>query len=418
MGDDAASGQSKPEPFKNSREAFKQLWTSAIGVADSQSSEEATPSVSTSAPPPSASSGSTSSSSSLGAWAQLQKARKAVAKTARAAVAYDDTVPLKESSGAPAQMLGNPQDAAIETRSKSRKDPVESENNLLDLEGGEAQSHKDFIAQSASWAKKGWKGAKKNMAAAAEKTQLVEWDSQGLKDQMANSLSNVKDGAGKATSKISETGKNAQKQAKVLHSKSSDKLTEAKEASASKAREAKEKASAAAGAAKGKAGKVAGAAKSQLNQAGQNFSGLAALTLSPATLAKFAGVFFVGIFLISTSISFLPMLPIAPQKFSLLFAFGSMTLLSSFAILKGPSNFASSLIEKQRLPFSATYAVGLVGTLIATILLKSYILTAFFGGLQAFALLYFVASYVPGGQACLAMCGNCCSKGFGRCMGK
>uniref|UniRef100_A0A7S2MY55 Vesicle transport protein n=1 Tax=Alexandrium andersonii TaxID=327968 RepID=A0A7S2MY55_9DINO len=91
----------------------------------------------------------------------------------------------------------------------------------------------------------------------------------------------------------------------------------------------------------------------------------------------------------------------------MLFAFGSMTLLSSFAILKGPQAFGESLIQREKLPFSGAYVVGLVGTLVATIVMRSYILTAVFGLIQAVALLYFLASYVPGGQALLNFCGRC-----------
>jgi len=162
-----------------------------------------------------------------------------------------------------------------------------------------------------------------------------------------------------------------------------------------KAREAKEKAA-----------NVAGSAKDKLAQAGSSLSGLTALTLSPIKLAQFGGVFLLGIFLISISFSFLPVLVIAPQKFALLFAFGSMTLLSSFAVLKGPHAFFSQLIEKEKLPLSISYAVGLVGTLGATIIMKSYLLTALFGIIQFFALLYFLASYVPGGQTVLNLCGR------------
>merc|ERR1712039_202074 len=78
------------------------------------------------------------------------------------------------------------------------------------------------------------------------------------------------------------------------------------------------------------------------------------------------------------------------------FAFGSMTLLSSFAILKGPRDFATSLIKPQILPYSAAYGVGLVGTMVATISLKSVLLTIVFGSLQALAFLYFVTSCVFG----------------------
>merc|ERR1711904_373508 len=112
-----------------------------------------------------------------------------------------------------------------------------------------------------------------------------------------------------------------------------------------------------------KAKAAAGKAKASLKSAKSSVAGLAALSLSPAKLAQFGGVFFLGVFLISMSFSFLPIIMISPQKFALLFALGSTTLLSSFAILKGPMAFAQSLAEREKLPFSGAYLLGLIGTL-------------------------------------------------------
>lgn len=243
--------------------------------------------------------------------------------------------------------------------------------------------------------------ARQNLEKAAERAKSVEWGEQakGWHSEVTKGFSRVADGATQATVAISEKGKAAQQLAKDIGGKGQQKLAEAKALGAVKAREAKEKAAAA-----------AGAAKDKLAQAGQSISGLAALSMSPAKLAQFGGVFLLGIFLISMSFSFLPILVISPQKFALLFAFGSMTLLSSFAILKGPQAFVGGLLQREKLPFSVAYAVGLVGTLVATILMRSYLLTAFFGLMQAVALLYFVASYVPGGKAALNFLGRMCSR--------
>lgn len=101
----------------------------------------------------------------------------------------------------------------------------------------------------------------------------------------------------------------------------------------------------------------------------------------------------------SKSFSFLPVMVIAPQKFALLFAFGSMTMLGSFTLLMGPKAFLQGMARKEQLPFSVAYSVGLIGTLVATLILRSFLLTGICGLLQAVGLLYFVASYVPGGKA-------------------
>jgi len=275
-----------------------------------------------------------------------------------------------------------------------------------DAERGEAQP------QWASWAKAAagrvrqqvadaTKEARQGIATAAEKAKAVDLGEQakGWQSELSKGVGRLGEGAAQASQALSDKGKAAQQLAKEMQSKSQQKLSEAKAAGAAKAQAAKEKASAA-------AGSVKAAAAAGVGKVTSGVSGLTALALSPAKLAQFGGVFFVGVTLISMSFSFLPMLPISPQKFALLFAFGSMTLLSSFAILKGPQAFAAGLAQREKLPFSVSYVVGLVGTLVATIGLRSFILTAVFGLVQAVALLYFLASYVPGGQALLNFCGR------------
>jgi len=237
--------------------------------------------------------------------------------------------------------------------------------------------------------------ARQNLEKVTEKAKTVEWGG-----QVTKGLGTVTDRAKEAREVFSERGKAAQQNFKDLSGKSAAKLGEAQTIAAQRAKDVKDKAAG-----------VAGAAKGKLAQAGQSLGSLSALALSPAKLAQFGGVFFAGVFLISMSFSFLPMLPVAPQKFSLLFAMGSMTLLSSFAILKGPQAFLSGMARREQLPFSVCYAIGLVGTLVATLILRSFLLTAFFGLMQAVGLLYFVASYVPGGKAFVSFIGRMCSKG-------
>jgi len=295
----------------------------------------------------------------------------------------------------------------------------------LDVEQGEASS--DTAANpSASWqslakstaktfkkqASKKLEQAQKNIDKAAEKVQNAEiWsEANAAAEKAKKNLSGAAKSATHAGSALAgsatEKAKAAQSAARELQAKGQENLGHAKEAAAAKAKQAKEK-----------AGNVAGAAKNKLAKAGSGLGGLAALTMSPALLAKFGGLFFLGTLLITLSFSFLPMLPVAPQKFALLFAFGSMTMLSSFAVLKGPKSFFEGLMERSKLPFSLAYVIGLVGTVVATIVMKSYLLTAVFGVMQAVGLLYFVASHVPGGKACLNFIGRGCGKAFGKLTG-
>lgn len=247
--------------------------------------------------------------------------------------------------------------------------------------------------------------ARQNLEKAADKAKGLEFAQQakGLQSQVTKGFGGVADRATQAREVFAEKGKAASKSLQDMGGKSAQKIAEAKDKAAAKAKEAKDKA---AGAAAG----AASAAKNKLSAAGDSIKGLGSLAMSPAKLARFAGVFMVGVFLISMSLSFLPMLPIAPQKFALLFAFGSVTMLSSFAVLKGPQAFLSGMAQKEQLPFSVAYGVGLIGTLVATIILRSFLLTAVFGLMQAGGLLYFLASYVPGGKAAVNFCGKLCSK--------
>jgi len=331
--------------------------------------------------------------SSLFSWAE--KARKAVADNVK--VAYE-AVPQMEL----------PQDG-------------ECKDDGADVEKGEAG-----VGMWGAWAKKA-NAVKKQVESAAK--EAAEEAHKGLKQgvqraktldlgdqaamvsaQVTKGMSQVSKSASTVGAVVQEKGKAATAKASELKEKSAEKMKEAKSKASDKAREAKEKAAAA-----------AGAAKNKLSEAGQSVTGavggLAALTMSPMKLAQFIGIFFVGMMLITLSFTFLPVMVISPQKFALTFAFGSIVIMGSLAFLKGPKALFSQLIQREKLPFSGTYIVGLVGTLVATIVLRSFILTAIFGLMQAVALLYFLASYVPGGKAVLNFCGKCCSRVTQKLMG-
>lgn len=146
--------------------------------------------------------------------------------------------------------------------------------------------------------------------------------------------------------------------------------------------------------------------KSRLSTAQDSVASMTTLTMSPARLLQFGGLFLVGLMLMSMSFSFLPLLAVQPQKFALLFAAGSTVTMVSFGMLRGWTEFSKSLLQTDKLPFSMAYIVGLVGTLVATLAMQSYLLTIVFGAIQAFSLMYFMASFIPGGQALLNFLGR------------
>ena len=116
----------------------------------------------------------------------------------------------------------------------------------------------------------------------------------------------------------------------------------------------------------------------------------------------------VGAVLMSLSFVFLPMILLAPQKFSGLFSLGSLCFFLSFAALRGPAKFASHLLTKERLPFSIAYVGSLIMCLYSANILRSYILTLVFTGIQIVALLYFLLAYVPGGTKSLTFILTAC----------
>jgi hypothetical protein len=127
----------------------------------------------------------------------------------------------------------------------------------------------------------------------------------------------------------------------------------------------------------------------------------------------FMGSLILGTICFGLAISFLPMLVINPRKFSLLFSLGSLFTISSFSFLWGPYNHITHLFGKERLPFTAVYFTTLIGTLYFAMGLQSAILTPIAAILQVIALVWFVVSYIPGGQTGLKFFTKLCS-GFCR----
>lgn len=258
----------------------------------------------------------------------------------------------------------------LEEQAKGAYEKVQDTAQGGDVELGETAT------QWASWARSSAEKAREGISKSAGEQAKVGWA------EMASTIGKVAEGASKGAAGLSESAKLAQQ----------------------------------------KAASAAGAAKEGLAKAGSGIGGtlggLSQMAMSPQKLLQFAGLFMAGFMVTSLSFSFLPLLPVSPQKFSLLFALGSLMMLGSVAFLKGPKAFASIAMQKEKLPFTASYVVGLIGTFWATLVARSYLFTAIFALMQAGGLVYFLASFVPGGQALLNNCGRlfrtCASKLMGR----
>lgn len=247
---------------------------------------------------------------------------------------------------------------------KARKAVAEQAQALQETAGGDLESG-DAFGAGLAWAKGAADRARAAAAQVGEKASATDWSAQAQAWQgdFANTLGKVSEKAAAAGAGLSENAMAA-----------------------------------------------AGNAKDSFSKAGSSISGMGALAMSPMKLLQFAGIFMLGFMLISLSFSFLPLLPIKPQKFSLLFALGSMTMLGSVAWLKGPAAFMAIAIQREKMIPSGSYAIGLLGSFWATLIARSYLWTAIFATMQFMGLLYFMASFIPGGHAVLNF--------FGRCSGK
>ena len=101
----------------------------------------------------------------------------------------------------------------------------------------------------------------------------------------------------------------------------------------------------------------------------------------------------------------MPFIAISPRKCANLMNVGSILIISSFALLKGPYKFLihELLFNKDKWFFAWLYVVSLVATMYSAMSLKSYILTLVSLGTEIICLLYFVSSYFPGGPEGMKM---------------
>ncbi|KAI8967981.1 Got1/Sft2-like family-domain-containing protein, partial [Mycotypha africana] len=94
-------------------------------------------------------------------------------------------------------------------------------------------------------------------------------------------------------------------------------------------------------------------------------------------------------------------LPLFPGKFAATFTLGSILVLVSVALLRGPLSHIKHMMSKERLPFTISYVGSMILTLYAAIGLRAMILTIIFAVIQIIALIWYVGSYIPGGISTL-----------------
>ena len=95
---------------------------------------------------------------------------------------------------------------------------------------------------------------------------------------------------------------------------------------------------------------------------------------------------------------YLPVLLVKARKFALLFSLGSLFVISSFNFLWGFVAHLKHLFSKERFPFTSVYFTSLFLTIYFALGLRSTVLTIVSSVFQVVALMWYIISYLPGGQ--------------------
>ncbi|KAJ8320198.1 hypothetical protein KUTeg_001785 [Tegillarca granosa] len=86
------------------------------------------------------------------------------------------------------------------------------------------------------------------------------------------------------------------------------------------------------------------------------------------------------------------------RKFAVLYTLGSLFVIFSFSFLWGPVNHLKHLFSVPRLPFTSAYFGTLFATLYFALWSRSTVLTVICAVLQILSLVWYIVSYIPGGQ--------------------
>jgi len=112
----------------------------------------------------------------------------------------------------------------------------------------------------------------------------------------------------------------------------------------------------------------------------------------------FMGCLVLGLFCFGMSSLYIPVLVFKARKFALLYSMGSMFFILSFAALWGPVNHLKHLFSGDRLPFTIIYFCTIFATLYFSLWKRSYVFTIICAIIQILALVWYIVSYIPGGQ--------------------
>lgn len=120
----------------------------------------------------------------------------------------------------------------------------------------------------------------------------------------------------------------------------------------------------------------------------------------------FITLLLLGSLFISLALVFLPMVLLKARKFAILYTMGSLCLLGSFSMLWGPANHLRHLLSGERVIFSAVYLGTMMATLYAAMSMKSWLFSIIFTCIQILSLIWYLISYIPGGQTGMKVFGR------------
>ncbi|KAL4221810.1 hypothetical protein ACF0H5_020064 [Mactra antiquata] len=105
-----------------------------------------------------------------------------------------------------------------------------------------------------------------------------------------------------------------------------------------------------------------------------------------------------GTFCFSLACLYIPLLVLKARKFAMLYSVGSLFIIGSFSMLWGPMNHVKHLLGRERLVFTSVYFGTMFATIYFSIWVRSTVLTVIFAVMQILALIWYIVSYIPGGQ--------------------
>ncbi|XP_042896681.1 uncharacterized protein [Parasteatoda tepidariorum] len=126
-------------------------------------------------------------------------------------------------------------------------------------------------------------------------------------------------------------------------------------------------------------------------------------------IVGFVGCIIMGSLCFFLAAFYAPVLLLKARKFCLLFSMGSLFIIGSFSVLWGPCNHLKHLCSPERLPFTAVYFITMFTTLYSALWLKNTVLTSICAICQVIALMWYVTSYIPGGQTGLKFITRMCT---------